>query len=652
MNNLYEKNTANYPRLKTDVFFTDLRNTYDYNGVINKTMHFVEDFQLLDPVHWSRFVRQFQEEADNDLGWRGEYWGKMMRGACFVYSYTKNPELYRVLRQTVSDMLDSQEADGRISSYGRDAELDGWDMWGRKYVMLGMQYFMEICSEEDLNQRLIDSMCRQLDYVMEKVGDEEGKKRITETARLFYGVNSSSVLEPVVRLYNITQNPEYIKFAEHIVKLGGSNVESLFELAYQDEMYPYQYPVTKAYEIISCFEGLLEYYRSVGGEKYKQAVIRFADKLLESEFTVVGSCGCSHELFDHSTVRQANTTNGKVGQETCVTVTVMKFLYQVTLLTGDPKYVDAFEISLYNAYLGSVNTEKVISPVVKATYTDCVHEPFPFDSYSPLTAETRGNGVGGLKVMSDKHYYGCCACIGSAGIGLVSRIQLLTAHDGFVVNLYVGGTARSKTPCGRNVTFETVTEYPKCGNVKICVKTDCSERFALYLRNPGWSKNTKITVDGKSVAVNVGYVKIERIWNCETVIELDFDMRTEAIYPVPYGEQILMTKVKIESGIFYTIPKYDKEDPAAKHHIALRRGPVILAQDNRLGYSVDEPAAIMVKDGYVDVVIPDSDTAPFEHITEARVPLEDGSFMTVTDYASAGKLWNEESKIAAWILTE
>ena len=81
-------------------------------------------------------------------------------------------------------------------------------------------------------------------------------------------------------------------------------------------------------------------------------------------------------------------------QETCVTVTLMKFFYQVHLLTGDSKYVDAFEISLYNAYLGAINTEKVIEPLIKAQHPDWNIEPLPFDSYSPLTAGTRGNGIG------------------------------------------------------------------------------------------------------------------------------------------------------------------------------------------------------------------------------------------------------------------
>ena len=39
----------------------------------------------------------------------------------------------------------------------------------------------------------------------------------------------------------------------------------------------------------------------------------------------------------------------------------------------------------------------------------------------------------------------------------------------------------------------------------------------------------------------------------------------------------------------YVTPSFDREDPMASHHVALRRGPVMLAQENRLGYSVDDP---------------------------------------------------------------
>ena len=54
---------------------------------------------------WKRFVQQFREDADYDAGWRGEYWGKMMRGACFVYSYTKSVELCKMFSETVEDII-------------------------------------------------------------------------------------------------------------------------------------------------------------------------------------------------------------------------------------------------------------------------------------------------------------------------------------------------------------------------------------------------------------------------------------------------------------------------------------------------------------------------------------------------------------------
>jgi hypothetical protein len=101
------------------------------------------------------------------------------------------------------------------------------------------------------------------------------------------------------------------------------------------------------------------------------------------------------------------------------------------------------------------------------------------------------------------------------------------------------------------------------------------------------------------------------------------------------------------------IPTFDEEDPIAKNHIALRRGPVILAQENRLGYSVDTPITVDVNvDGYVDVVLPEEDIAPYSHIVEARVPLKNGEYMTVTDYGSTGKTCADDSKMAAWMLTE
>lgn len=50
---------------------------------------------------------------------------------------------------------------------------------------------------------MIQSAERHLDYIMAHVGKESGKKKITETSDIWQGINSSSILEPVVLLYRI-----------------------------------------------------------------------------------------------------------------------------------------------------------------------------------------------------------------------------------------------------------------------------------------------------------------------------------------------------------------------------------------------------------------------------------------------------------------
>lgn len=665
---------ANAPRADVNSYVFSYA-ACQFEGLIDKMMRFVEDNQLLDVALWKRFVEQFRVHSDsNDAGWRGEFWGKMMRGACFVYSYTQNQELYDVLKETIQDMMESLDESERISSYTLEKEFIGWDIWSRKYVLLGMQYFLEISQDVQLNDAVIMCMCKQVDYIMSKIGPkEEGKKPITVATNHWRGLNSVSILEPIVRLYNLTKEEKYLAFAEYIVGTGGTSVENIFELALANKFYPYQYPVTKAYEMMSCFEGLLEFYRVKKVEWHKQAIINFANRILESDFTIIGCCGCTHELFDHSTVRQANTTNGTIMQETCVTVTLMKFFYQLTLLTGNAVYADAFERSFYNAYLGAVNTEMSIEPTIRETLPNAIIEPLPFDSYSPLTAGTRGNGIGGLKLMPDSHYYGCCACIGAAGIGLVPKFAYMNYDDGIVLNLYVPGSAELTLASGYKVLLQVETEYPKEGVVNIGVNPLESQRFSVRLRNPSWSKETNIKVANKGIDIDIkngnlqsrvkgfcdnfnveicaGYIEVTADWSKDDEIVICFDMRTEAVYPIPYGHDILMNKVCW--GQNYMVSTYDEEDPLAKKHISLRRGPLTLAVDSQLGYDAGGIFDIAVsEERYVDVRYPKKEKAPYANLLELEVPLSDGGYFSVTDYASAGKLWNKESKIAAWIRRE
>ena len=174
-----------------------------------------------------------------------------------------------------------------------------------------------------------------------------------------------------------------------------------------------------------------------------------------------------------------------------------------------------------------------------------------------------------------------------------------------------------KTPSGDDLKIITDTEYPKSGNVSLTLDLTAEERFSLCIRIPNWSKNTYIAVNGEKIDANCsGYAVIDRLWKNGDKIEILLDMRTEAIYPISYGTQVLMNKIIWEAD--HMVPTFDREDPIAHKHISLRRGPIVLAQENRLGYSVDEPVGIIVNsDGYVDVV-PSSKDIPYPCIADSR----------------------------------
>ena len=594
-----------------------------FEGTLAEAVRFIERNQICEVGLWQKFAEVFKKQEDfaNDVwhtSWRSEFWGKMMRGASMVIAYTKDENMYKILEASVRDMLSAQEPSGRISGYPAEREFERWDIWGRKYVMLGMMYFMEISKDEDLNKELIASMQRQADYIIERVG--EGKRDIRSCSKHWEGLNSCSILEPMVRLYRLTGEKRYLDFAEYIISTGFIKSANLIELAYADEIAPYEYPVVKAYEMMSCFEGLLQYYYVTGIEKYKTAVVNFGRKIVENEISIIGCSGCTHELFDHTAVKQTQTDYDGIVQETCVTVTWMKLASALLELTGDPVYADCIEQSFYNSYMGAMNTQRVPKLHEKI---DVLPQVLPFDSYSPLTADVRGRQVGGFNTFEDKTFYGCCACIGAAGAGVISEIAVMNTTDGLVLNHYEKGSVSAKTPIGKELCMNISTAYPYDGRVEINISVESKEKMAIALRVPGWCSNAEVSVNGSTEQVESGYVKLDREWIDGDTVVLNMPMPITRILP---------QEDALNSDMF----------------AGYRRGPIVLAADKR----ITDPDRILDIRCDGDNAVK-GESACCHEIPEAKmcmsVELTSGESVRLIDYASAGKTWTDESKCAAWL---
>lgn len=609
-------------RLGKDSLFEAAPGSFNFTGAYDEAVRFVESHQAKNTTLWTSFVEQFKIQVDaRDGGWSGEFYGKMMRGACWVYKYTQDEALYRVLENTVRYLLSCKEENGRISSYEQEKEFTYWDMWCRKYVLLGSQYFHEICKDEALKEEIVKTLSDHLDYIIDHIGEGEGQIDIldstTHNPYTWGALNSSSILEPVVRQYYLTGNEKYLDFASYIVRRGGSKWGNIYTLAIEGKTPPYEYPVTKAYEATSFFEGVLEYYRATGDEDARRAFINFMAKVVETDLTIIGCSGCTHELFDHSSIMQTEI-NDEVKQETCVTVTLMKAFYQALCLTGEAKYADAMERSGYNAMLGSINFNKNTTTATDPSWANQygynavnpflrLIEGFTFDAYAPLYKDKRNRRIGGFRRMPGDKAYGCCACIGASGVAVMPLSSVMLADDGIRINHFMNGTV---TLDGLTVTMKT--NYPYGDSVTITVNTDIKETFAIGIRIPTFTEN--VTVNGKAaVDSGLGYHTIEKVWQDGETIEITVPKKITA--------HALNGKVAVTSGI------------------------IVLAIDERIEN--------------IDAVITPNITetkkiaAPFKTREAYEITFDNGNTVKFIDFTSAGDDWaHAKGRITVWVDAE
>lgn len=471
-----------------------------YEGIISSLMTFINREQLLNEKLWDKFVKVFKYQEDNsDLAWRSEYWGKMMRGACLCYQYQNSQQLYKVLEKTVKDLLNTQDRLGRISSYKVKNEFQGWDMWGRKYVITGLLHFLEITKDQKLKAKIIEALKKHVDYIIKQIG--KNKINITKTSNFWLGVNSSSILEPIVSLYRLTHEKRYLEFGKYIVSTGGVNKGNLIKDANNNKLLPYQYSVNKAYETMSFFEGVLELAIITNNHKLLKTAINFFDKVTQSEISIIGNAGSDGECFSYAAINQTKKPR-QFMQETCVVTTYMRIMAKLNLLTGKEKYYERFSSAALNCFLGSINSNH--NPARDYFKKKTLNHYLPFDSYSQLVNDCRGLSTGGLQYFKDGSFYGCCASIGSASIGLMALTYIIQNKHEIIFNDYYDDTKIDIKDFKANIE----SNYIQDGKVKINIKENNKR---LLFRIPSWSKKPTAMIDNKLIKVKPGtYLSVNK----------------------------------------------------------------------------------------------------------------------------------------------
>ncbi|HUA67719.1 MAG TPA: beta-L-arabinofuranosidase domain-containing protein [Candidatus Saccharimonadales bacterium] len=464
-------------------------------------------------------VNPYREKSETGgADWRCEYWGKWFTSLALADAYHSTPAIRDTRDEAVRELLTTAAPDGYLGTRQPQYRLQGWDVWGCKYVLLGLiaDY------DRTRDPAVLEAARRETDVLIAELGP--GKTDIADVGE-WNGLPASSVLEPVILVYERTGERKYLDFGEYIVACWSKPSQRLpggmrlIEDALAGKN-PDQMCAPKAYEMMSCFEGLCELYRATGKRDYLDAAIKIADGVEREEATLVGP-GTSSEVWFDGADKQSGVVEKPM--ETCVTVTWMKLCDQLLRLTGDARYADELEKNLYNGLLGAM---------------------MPDGNWWAYF-----DGLMGVRVPSYVQHadvgLSCCVCNGPRGLMLTPFWAFMQSADGPVVNLYAPGTAQLG-----DVKLVISGDYPVSDRVAIRVTPARTEEFTLTLRIPAWSQHTELAVNGKPVSVTPGYTKIRRTWHPNDRVQIAFDMRPRVV--------------------------------TLNDDVALLRGPIVLSLDNRL----------------------------------------------------------------------
>lgn len=344
--------------------------------------------------------------------------------------------------------------------------------------------------------------------------------------------------------------------------------------------------------MMSCYEGLLELYRITGKESYKNAAEQTWQSIKDTEINIAGSGAAMEAWFSGKEIQHIPIAHY---QETCVTVTWIKFNQQLLRLTGESKYADAIEWAYYNALLGSMRPDGS-----------------DWAKYTPLSGQRlHGSEQCGMGLN-------CCNASGPRGLFTIPLTTVMTSAEGLNVNFYIDGNYQVTTPGKNTVIVKQHTDYPASGKIDISLEMKKSENMTLALRIPSWSENSTVLVNNQPVenTASGDYLKINRNWKNGDKISIEFDMKGKL--------------------------HYIGQNPV---NVAITRGPVVLALDERLSGPGLEAIIAPTKDNnrFISLISKKSNNPDIWMIFSAKFlpeayteygaePIE----VELCDYASAG----------------
>jgi len=515
--------------------------------------------------------------------WAGEHVGKYLEAACNTWKLTRDPRLKKQMDRIMYGLIHTQQEDGYLGTYTPDQYWTSWDVWSHKYNLYGLLAYYTMTGYKPA----LEACIKMGDLLCKTFGDQPGQLDIIN-AGTHIGMAATSVLDPMVELYKYSGDKKYLDFCYYILRAweqdnGPKVISTLLATGNVAKV-----GNGKTYEMISNFVGLANLYRLTGDAKLVEPLLIAWKDIVKNRLYITGTAS-AHEYFQEPGHLPAGL-DASMG-EGCVTTTWMQFNHQLYLITGENKYLEQIEKTVYNHLIGAENPQ-----------TGCVSYYTPLMGKKPYTC-----------------FITCCMSSIPRGIAMIPYFTYGRMGNSPSLQLYEPGTYTDTLLTAGNkrigLKLELKNQFPETAASFLTLQLTEKARFPLILRVPEWCQSFTATIGPVTYKGIAGKnLVIERNWNVNEQVKINFKM------PV-----LEWTGGKSYPG-----------------QVAFQRGPQVLAMDSAVNTSsdvaIDQIKRTPLKaGGYLNVT--QSSLLPVNWIGKQLFPVyySDGTKLILIPFADAGQ---------------
>ena len=468
-----------------------------------------------------------------------------------IFKAAQEPDGYLYTWRTISEKLQKEgKFDPKASQYLEWLEGDRWkneDKLSHELYNVGHLYEAAVAYYEATGKRnLLDIALKNAELVYKEFGIN----------KLVKAPGHQEIEVGLIKLYRITKDNKWLDLAKYFLDIRGYGDEySQNHLKLQDQRVAVGHAVRLGYMMM----GAADVTALKNTSEYMDAMKSVWKDIVSSQMYLTGGVGAtgSNEGFGGS----FDLPNYTAYNETCSSIAFLWWTQRMYQLTGEVKYLDVAELTLYNALNAglSLSGDKFFYP-------------------NPL--ESRKN-------TERTSWFSCACCPPNVTrfFSTVGSLMYAQKDTEIFINQFAASKTQITLPANSGKKQNTIllsqeTNYPWNGKININLHPATPQIFTLNLRIPGWARgeivpfglykqtenkiltSVEVIINGvkKKETIKDGYVSITRKWKKGDQVSLDLDMKTMRIEADNRVEENAGRRAFQRGPIIYCLEGRDQED--------------------------------------------------------------------------------------------